>query len=383
MSDYKKNPGHECPPTPDDPADQPKPPGGNCDDLPPTTPPVLDPPAKCPDPDPDCKCPKPPGSNPNCLESLIETQTAAINAADKAKAFKTDLEALLAKAKAAGADYTRDKYDKLLKQWLDQDREIADLIRTLVCAVPCWRCIIECYICPLLNELHYAEKWLYDDGKLYTTVNDLYDLKYWHTRDRDAKERRYLRIKGVLTAWEKPAQTIEKALTDNKALIEAIKKSVGSEPGKAIYDLFLKLVPMHLAIAPPAGPGTTTRIDKKFTEFCDCNKGTPDDCCGPDVGELSLRDRLIGPQPHLIDPNDYFTVICCLVEKRYGPAKDAWTKAESDLATVENRINRLKTQLDDGLKNFEKTAKGSIPSVIDCCDYEKDDEEEPKQTRSR
>src|SRR6185369_10968351 len=169
MSDYtqRKSAGHECPPPPDHPADQPKPPGNKCSDLPTTTPPTLDPPAKCDDP--PCDCPsKPTSSGPDCLQKLIDDESAAITAAERAKAFKTDLEAFLAKAKAAAQEYNRAKYEKLLKQWQDQDRDIAELIRKLVCALPCWKCVIECYVCPLINELHYSEQWLYDgDWKNY------------------------------------------------------------------------------------------------------------------------------------------------------------------------------------------------------------------------
>lgn len=371
MNNYGKPHGHDCPPQVN-PADQPKPPGDKdkCEKFPETTAPEPKEPELCPEPDDCCQCPPKPGSDSNCLEKLLTEQAGDQAEADKAKAFKAELEALLAKAKTANDDYTRDKFKKLRDEWKKQDAAIAELIRKLVCAVPCWHCIIECHVCPLLNEIHYAEKRLYDDGVLYTETHDLYDLQYWLTRDKDAKDRRAKRIKAVLTAWEKPAQTIEKALNDNKALIDAASKVIGSEPGKAIYDVFLRLIPLHLAIAPEASVNWTTGIDKKFTDFCNCNKGTPDDCCGPDVGELSLRQRLIGPQPYLIDPNDYFKIICCLVEKRYQPAQQALSKAESELAKVESRIARAKAQLEDGLKNFEKNAKGAIPSVIDCCDYE-------------
>jgi hypothetical protein len=377
MSQYQRQqPGHDCPPH-QDPAPQPHPPGAGdtCKDLPTSTPPTLEPPAKCP-PSPDCKCPPPPGSSSNCLEDLIAVQTAQATAGAKADAFQKELTALLGKAKAASQDYTRAKYDALVKEWVRQDGEIAELIRKLVCAVPCWRCVIECHICPILNELHYAEQWLYGTGALYSDVHNLYDLQYWYSRDKDAKDRRYQRIKKVLEAWEKPAQTIEKILADDNTLIGTASKALGSstEASKAVYDVFLKLVPMHLAIAPPSGSQWTTKIDKEYTTFCDCDKGTPDDCCGPDVGEWSLRQRLIGPQPYLIDPNDYFELICCLVEKRYAPAKDALAKAEADLLTVDNRIKGFKTLLDEGLKPqaFEKNAKGAIPTVIDCCDYEPD-----------
>jgi hypothetical protein len=377
----RQPPPYEAPPS--DPASQPHPPGDTCQDLPPTTPPTLDPPTPCPDPDPPCHCPSPPpGSGPSCLEDLIAVQTAQIATADKAKTFKAALEDLLSKAKTASQQYNRGKYETLVKEWVKQDGEIAELIRKLVCAVPCWRCIIECYVCPILNEMHYAEQWLYRNGTSQQ-VHNLYDLLHWHTRDKEAKERRFNRIKKVLEAWETPAQTIEKNLfTGNRKLIGDAGNLVGSpEAGKAVYDVFLKLVPMHLAIAPPSGSAWTTKISKEYTQFCACDTGTPDDCCGPDVGEWSLRQRLIGPQPYLVDPNEYFPLICCLVEKRYGPAKDALTKAETSIVMVQNQINSFKALIDDRFKPsaFDTEAKGAIPGTIDCCDYEHDDK--PAQTR--
>lgn len=376
MSDYtRKPPGHECPPYPEDPAPQPHPPGGDCAKLPTCDPPVLKLPEKCPDPDPHCKCPKPPGNGgPNCLEDLIAKQTADIVAAGNADKLKKELETLLDTAKKAAAKYTRDRYVQLVEEWIRQDTAIAELVRKLVCSVKCWRCILDCYVCPLLNDLHYAEKWLYDDGKHSTEVYDLYDLQHWYTQDRAAKLRLFNRVDGILKAWQDPFGTIEKILAANKTLTEAASKVIGNEPGKAIYDVFLKLIPLHLAIAPPAGPDTKTRIDRKFTKFCECDQGEPVECCGIDVGEWSLRQRLIGPQPFLIDPADYFKLICCLVEKRYLPAKDALTKTETELASIASRIARYEKQLTDGLNpdNFATAAKAAIPSVIDCCDYEPD-----------
>jgi hypothetical protein len=380
MTDYKRQPS-DCAPAPVDPADQPHPPGGGkgCEDLPTTTPPKPPDPKPCPPT--DCDCPAKPPSDANCLEKLIAEQTAAIVAADKAKTFKADLEALLTKAKTASQEYTREKYDKLVKQWVEQDGQIAELIRKLVCAVPCWRCILDCYVCPLLNELHYAEERLLGDGSLYADVKNLYDLQYWHTRDKDAKEQRFNRIKAVLAAWEKPAQTIEKALSDNAKIIADANTNLGASAPKVVFDVFIRLVPMHLAIAPPEGSAWETKIDKEYVDFCKCDTGKPDDCCGPDVGELSLRQRWLGPQPYLIDPKDYFDVICCLVEKRYGPAKDALGKAEAAVLTVENDIKRLKALIENGLKSFDKDAKGAIPSEVNCCDFHK--EEDPKQQQSR
>src|SRR3954463_13765716 len=116
MTDYTPtSTGQEDAPPPD-PADQPQAPGAPpCPGLPASEQPILPEPEKCPDP--PCTCPQVPGSDPNCLEDLIQDQAAGIAAAEKAKVFKTDLEALLAKAKVVKQEYTADKYDKLLKQW--------------------------------------------------------------------------------------------------------------------------------------------------------------------------------------------------------------------------------------------------------------------------
>jgi len=246
--------------------------------------------------------------------------------------------------------------------------------------------VLECHVCPLINQVVMAERWLYKDG-LPTTANNLYDLLNWHTRNKEGAERTFNRIKAVLDVWASPAKTIDAALAANKALIKSAGDLLNTDPGKAVYDVFLKIVPLHLAIAPPSGSKWITGIDKSYTEFCGCDAGKPDDCCGPNVasypgtaarpadalGVLSVRERITGPQPYLIDPNDYFSLICCLVQKRYAPARDELGKAEAALTTVQNQINKYKA-LVDGIKDFEKTARPAVPGQINCCDYECSDD---------
>jgi hypothetical protein len=343
----------------------------------------VPPPKPCPDPDPCCKCPTTPGTDPTCIEHFINSQTDAIAAGKKAETFKAELVQFQAKVTTAKGDYTREKFEALVKLWVDLDADIAKFIAKFVCNVSCWRCIIECYVCPLLNKLHYAEQWLYGDGTLYADVKNWYDLQYWYSRDKDAKERTFNRIKDVLKAWEKPAATIEAVLKQNRALLDALDKSPSSDKGKVVYDLFLKLIPLHLAIAPASGSAWTTKIGKEYTEFCGCDTGTPDDCCGPDVGVLSLRERLIPPQPYLVDPEDYFKIICCLVENRYLPAKDALSDAENKLTAAAATIKSYTDQITNGLASFEKDAKGAIPGVFDCCDYECDDDSSSTSSQAR
>ena len=365
-----------------DPADQPKPPVGSdkCDPIPPTKPPDWKKPEKCKI-DYYCNCPDQPSSDPNCLEVMISKKASELAAAEKDKAFKAALEALLSKANTAKQEYNLDKYEKLVKQWLEQDQRICKLIDSLVCALKCWRCVIECYVCPIINRMVEAEARLKWDPTNYPEAFNHYDLLQWHTRDKAVKEIRFNRIQSVLAAWEKPAQSIEKNLTDNGKLITELEKG-GIEHSKLAFDLFMKLVPLHLAIAPPEGnkKGWQTCIDKKYTEFCKCDMSCPDDCCGPDTGEWSIRQRLVGPQAYLIHPDQYLPLICCLVEKRYGPAQKELTDAEGKVLTIEADIKRDKDAVENGLKSFDKDAKGAIPSVVICCDEVLD---QPTQEQSQ
>jgi hypothetical protein len=374
MNEKQRQP-HDCEPVTENPAPQPKPPGGTC-----TDPPVVDDPTWKPQPCPptDCCCPPGPTSTTNCLQDLIDEQTQTVTAAEKAAKFKEELVKFLDSAKNASLAYNRDKYDDLIKRWVEQDAAIVKQLYQLTCVVRCWKCVVECHVCPAIDRIKMAERWLYGDGTLPSTPGNLNDLLYWHTRNRDAKQRAFDRVDAVLKAWGAPAAAIDKALASNLSALNALK--ISSEPGKAVYDLLLKIVPLHLAIAPPQGSKWTTGIDKKYTEFCGCDDPPPaDDCCGPDVGPMTIRRRITGPQPYLIDPNEYFTLICCLVEKKYRPARQALMKADAELTKVQNQIAARKAEL-DGIKDFEKNVRPTVPSVIDCCDYTcDDDDEQPKR----
>jgi hypothetical protein len=387
MNDYKR-PQHEreCPPTTKDPAEQPKPPGTgtDCKDWSKPEYPVLPPPPPCPES--ECYCPPGPGSTSNCLEELITEQAGKLATADKTKAFKTALEAVLDKAKkASSTDYTKDRFDTHVKEWVRQDIEIVRLLEIVTCKYDCWRCVIDCYVCPKIYELRNAELSLYGDGVLYADVHTLYDEQYWHQRNKDAKQRTLDRIKAVMTSWETPGTTIGNVLKENAKILSDAASLVGSQPGKVLYDLLLTVVPSHLAIAPPQRSAWTTRISKEFTKLCECDTGKPEVCCGPDVGERSIRQRLIGPQPYLIDPNAYFDLICCLVKKWYVPAKEALDEAEVKLLEVEMKITRAKTLLDlikdPSKKAFEAATRPGVPAAIDCCDFEPPDQED-KPTQS-
>lgn len=380
MSEYRKPHGHDCDPS-DNPADQPKPPskGEDCPKTETPPPPKWKDPDPCWKPDPCCKCPKGTEDPPTtCLHELIAEQNANSMVAQRADEFKAVLEEILKTAEAVRTEYTRGKYDDLVKEWKKQDDEIARVIRTLVCDVPCWKCVLSCHVCPLINDIYVAEKSLFDDGKLISQINDLEDFQYWHQRNKNAKQREFDRIDALLTAWKKPLESITDVLTKNKESIEKIKGLIPTDNGKAVFEMFVVLIPRHLAIAPPADDdkGTTTKIDKKYTEFCPCEGLEPQNCCGPDVGPWILRMRSIQPQAYLIDPGEYFKLICCLVTKFYEPAKKALTEAEVGLADATALIASAKDRYEKGLENFAANADAAIPKVIKCCDYDKDRDDE-------
>jgi hypothetical protein len=257
---------------------------------------------------------------------------------------------------------------ELVDKWKTQDAAIADLISKLVCAVPCWWCLIECEICPLLYAIRDTGLKLNGDGTLTDNVYSLRDLRYWQDRNREAKKEVFDRIKQVLAAWEKPAQTIDKILTENAKLIEEIKKNLATDSAAAVYNTFMKVVPMHLAIKPRNVP---TKIGETYTKFCECDKGKPDDCCGPDVGKATVLQRLIGPQPYLVDPDNFFDIICCLAKERYLPAKDQLATAEADLAKTDLEITRAIADLEQKKASVFADFKASVVSPIDCEKYKR------------
>lgn len=373
--------------------------------IPETKPPKLCPvkcvPRKC------CKAPA--DTDPTkCLVEAISAQGRQISAAESAKASKAELEALLAKAKAAGAEYNPKKFEKLKKDWEEQDKRISDLLIKLKCAVPKYECVIECYVCPPLNALWKAEQELFGDGAhccahcadesseackeekktqewqdckaykdylssdAYKTrpdyVSNRYDLRHWLERDLRKKERLLQEVKAVLTSWEKPAQTIEKTLADNATLIKESCGVLCLDGPRVVYDVFLKLLPLHLAIAPKE-PATTIKDEfiVALNSFCHCDASSPVSCCGIKFGGLSFRDRLIGkPLPYLIEPAKYSELICCLAKNRYLPLKDAAANAKANLEAEDNEIKRLLSFVDNGLKSLEKDVKASL--VIESCD---------------
>lgn len=328
--------------------------------------PKLPTPKECPQP---CECPLPPGGPPTeCFETLIAEQSELVTKADRAKALVEELTAIQAKVASAKTEYTQARYKDLKKLWEDQDQLIADFTSKIKCTVDCWECLLECRLCPLLYKIRELEVRLNGTGDLTKEVYSLLDLQFWHQRNVAQMQARVDRIKGVLAAWEKPSATLGEALESNGKLIADLPAVLAADPAKAIYDTFMTLLPRHWAIRPR---GATSKIKEVFIKICKCDEGMPDDCCGPDVGIVTLRERLVGPLPYIVDPADFTGIICCLLTERLTPASDQLAAAQAALAVTTSEIEQTQKLIDDNTAALEATFKAELGNPIECGPYKK------------
>lgn len=360
-----------------DPAPQPhgKDPGADC-----TTPPYSkEPPPITPEPEECetcCNCPPVPNPEDDCLEALIRAEATSAALGEEAKRSKAELEGFQAKLKTATDKYTPEAHQDLVKRWKDNDKLIFDLIRKLTCNIPCWYCVIECEICPLINAIAADERLLKGTNALYTTANSLYDQRYWWWREREILQDAFDRVSKVMKAWEDPFTTIDGVLKAiaTEAGAASSGKMLGPELNKLLYDVCFRFIPLHLAVAPPTDVAVTT-IEKKFVELCCCDKpGDVDDCCGSNIGPLSVRQRLTGPQPFLIAPQAYPELICCLAKNAYQPAKAALAAANAAFSSINAQIEAKKASIAARLKSLPADAKIRLGKTIECDQYKPKDE---------
>ena len=364
---------------------------------------------------PHCECPADPSGPPtSCFDSVIRDQNSIVKKAERAKVLVEELTAIQAKMTSAQADYTQDRYDDLKKLWTKQDEALAELIRKVVCAVCCWECLLECRLCNQLTNIRALEERLKGPGDLVKGMglpekaNSLYDLKFWHERNVANLQARVDRIKGVLAAWEKPSAKLGDELDKNGKLIEDTQKIIATDPLKAVFDVFMTLLPRHWAIRPsdpkskidekyieicecPEGPSQEKpkeeapkedkpKAEEPATQACSCDEGIPDDCCGPDAGILNMRQRLIGPLPYLVDPKKFPEIVCCLTKSRLTPASDLLAGAEAELAAVTTEIEQAKKTLEESTTSAIETAfRAGLPTPFDCKPYQEKCEEKPPE----
>lgn len=354
-----------------DPAPQTPNPKPNCADLP-AGPPAPKPPTRDPCPT-CCDCPPGPGTDSNCLNDLIKDEAEAIAKGEQAKKFKTELEGILAKVKTAKAEYTADSYKDLLERWKKEDAAILDALRNLTCALPCWWCLIECEVCPLVNAIRDSEWKLNGHRTHYPTVDNLYDLRHWLTREKARRGELFDHIAKIMAVWEKPFTTIDGILKANAEILKGANGVAGAEAPKLLFDVMFRVIPLHLAIAPPADVAAT-RIEKKYADpFCCDESPTLHDCCGFVIRLPTVRDRLIGPQPFLIAPEGLAEFICCLATHVYRPAKDSLGAASAALSQVETDIAAAEAGVTALLKALPADAKARLTKTIDCAHYKPKD----------
>ena len=107
----------------------------------------------------------------------------------------------------------------------------SELIRKVICAVPCWECLLECRLCPQLVEIRTLEDRLNgtgdltDDRSIRCSTCSSGTSATWRNM-----QARVDRIKGVLAAWEKPSDTLGDVLEKNGKLIEDTQKIIATDP---------------------------------------------------------------------------------------------------------------------------------------------------------
>jgi hypothetical protein len=126
----------------------------------------------------------------------------------------------------------------------------------------------------------------------------------------------------------------------------------------------------------------TTTIKDKFINICCCPKGTPDDCCGPDVGILTLRERLVGLLPYIVDPANLTKIICCITKERLEPASTQLADAQANLAAVSAEIEQTTKLITDKTAGLAAAFTAELANPIDCSPYKKKDSPPTSPTAS-
>ncbi|HEV8334445.1 MAG TPA: hypothetical protein VGQ22_23690 [Steroidobacteraceae bacterium] len=384
-----------------DPAPQPHDPPEKCEPIAVgNQPPCYEEPPKC---ETCCDCPPVPGDKPGCLEGLIKSEADAINKGEQAKKFKSDLEALLGKVKAATLEYTADSYKDLIERWKKEDDAIVCLIRSIRCALPCWWCVIECELCPLINDIVRLESKLSgvfkscdekpaaapqpaegceeqgSEEKKEKCLTSLYDLRQWWWREKLRRQALFDHAANVMRSWETPFKTIDCVLKANAEILKVASGTLGidqkKDAAKLLFDVFFRLVPQHMAIAPPESAAKTA-IANKYVELCCCdNSPVLHECCGVIIRLPTVRDRIIGALPYLIAPDRYPILVCCLATNVYQPAKQSAVEADSKFSEYDTEVKAIEAAIVAQLKSLPADAKVRLGKTIECKDYQSGSDE--------
>jgi hypothetical protein len=293
----------------------------------------------------------------NCITTAILDLTKNIAAAEQAKANKTDLEALLPKAKKASGDYNQDAYQKLLDRWtkLDQDGLAYDLLPKITCTVKCWRDLLNDRVCKLLGTIISTEKCLWGSRDPCVQPPDtagLYDQQYYLTQKVAFLKLKADWSKKKLDAWEKPADTLKAVLDVTEALKAKVSEGLGkADAATLVWDVWMKLLPLHFLIAPR---DATSKIKQEHMFCCAIDMRDPNHPSG-----RSLLERMLGMQPYIFVPGDYYKILCPLIAD-YTCAKTTYADAAGALEAKKNEVTSAEKSVDDKTKSFDKDAKTEL-----------------------
>lgn len=287
------------------------------------------------------------------IDDLIDGISGTLASAAVQKDLKAELAGFLQKARGAADKYTVQKYNELVKRWKEQDKQIAELINLLKAQPDWYEGLSE--VCPALfdpimelgEQLEGSQPGQPDD-KAFVGLG-LYWKRIWQLGMRDSLKRYYERQGATLRAWENPAAALEKILADNAGLIAEARKTIGQQPAPTlVFDLFVKLVPMHLYIKPRNETPTVQPIRTVLP-------GTEPWKASCEFG----AQRLIGYKPTLIEPKDYPGKYEDVLGIYYDAVLEL-AAAESELKITEDAIARSEKQIDERLNAVDKDAKAAL-----------------------
>jgi hypothetical protein len=284
------------------------------------------------------------------------------------KENQVELLAFLQKARSAADDYTAQKYNELVGRWIDQDGRITKLVAGLDQRDD-WQQSIPA-VCALFTAIQEvvdrlegcppdepptanAQQAAADAAAKAATQDESSKLGLYADRAtlqtrRDREKRALARVRLELAAWEKPAQTLEKILNEHFKLIEECTKLAGRADAALAYDVFFKLVPVHLHITPKDATSTVKPLEAVLKLV----KPEVKDCTDAAIRQLA-------PQPRLIKPSAYPQQVD-LVAKAMNTAIAALAEAEGEVKKNEDAINRNLRALDYKKKSLDKDARGAL-----------------------
>ena len=260
-----------------------------------------------------------------------------------------ELGKLEANLRAAGDQYDAARYAELVQRWREQDRQIAELLTLWRARPGALKGIGQ--VRELYDDIAALEKQMADDplpaddGK-----GSLFTRRAQQQLKRDVSYRQCERAREQLSAWDKLAQTLDKTLGDNaKGIADAEKLIAQLDVPTLAYDLYFKLVPVHLHIKPD---------DEEAEVELD-----PDEARLLEV-DGKLVYALPKPLPSLIKPALYGARYMQEVEK-LAAATSKLADATGALAAIDAASERTRSQIVDQRNNLDKAARAILSNLAD------------------